>query len=77
MQSFEKEGGFNFIFFLPTNILENVSKPLSLSFRLFKNTFAVEIVGFIEGLLVCTDFRYVLQFSPSLKLYYYSKRVHF
>jgi F-type H+-transporting ATPase subunit a len=39
-------------FFLPINVLEDFSKPLSLSFRLFGNVVADEIVVSVLCLLV-------------------------
>jgi F-type H+-transporting ATPase subunit a len=56
---FREKGGRAFlryispsIVFAPINILEDFSKPLSLSFRLFGNTIADEIVVTVLGLLV-------------------------
>jgi F-type H+-transporting ATPase subunit a len=40
------------IFFLPINIIEEVSKPVTLSFRLFGNILAGEILIVILGILV-------------------------
>merc|ERR1711976_1133835 len=55
---FREKGGKAFlryispsVFFAPINILEDFSKPLSLSFRLFGNTIADEIVVTVLGLL--------------------------
>merc|ERR1711904_726017 len=55
---FREKGGKAFLryispsaFFAPINILEDFSKPLSLSFRLFGNTIADEIVVTVLGIL--------------------------
>ncbi len=40
------------IFFLPINIIEELAKPITLSFRLFGNIVAGEIVMFVLGLLL-------------------------
>ena len=54
----QRDWGFLFVifrqrpFFLPINILEDFSKPLSLSFRLFGNILADEIVVSVLCLLV-------------------------
>jgi F-type H+-transporting ATPase subunit a len=40
------------IFFLPINIVEEIAKPVTLSFRLFGNIMAGEILLIILGILV-------------------------
>ena len=40
------------IFFLPINIIEEMAKPITLSFRLFGNIMAGEVVIYVLGLLV-------------------------
>ena len=62
--------------FLPINILEDFTKPLSLSFRLFGNILADEIVVSVLCLLVpllvpltSNGFRYFCKFSTSVSVF--------
>lgn len=46
-----KHYGQPMIFFLPINIIEELAKPITLSFRLFGNIMAGEVVIFVLGML--------------------------